>query len=453
MQVKSVNPLILFAAMYFAGCTSSYGGELPGNKKQSNPEIKKANDAIALGMSRTPFRWQQDRLPEIQIPMFSVEYATLDDILGAILNGQNIVYSIDEGHNVGSILGRQVSAKNVSGSLKRVVDLLSKNVGFFYSYTDGVLHVTPPAHYTIPFSRDRSEITDDGYAALDELIPKISGGNIRVVGRPDDVVYTKTKYAMIAANRARNIRDYLTGQGIPSSAITVTVDKTPNTRSNARIYPCDIYIGGENSVKRSPAETFMNRAFAADFSRLYTPQYSQSLVYSELRPPVMPQFRRADTLRTVRAKLIEMVRGEAENGEMDSAVANEVIGLLSDSRPQAVAQSVVAPDARTSTVEVIPTASPQPLFVAATATVNKKLWRLEPNLSLRENIDARAVGEGWHPTQWLASNLYQVTSAVTLEGDFLGVLHQISDATKLNFCVYARDKQIRVTDPNVSCKS
>lgn len=96
--------------------------------------------------------------------------------------------------------------------------------------------------------------------------------------------------------------------------------------------------------------------------------------------------------------------------------------------------------------------APAPFFIPTPALVRKETWILSKNLTLRDNMDAWAKIAGWNPSIWNASNYFQVTVNSTLEGGFPDILRQIADSTKLNICVYSRDKKIKVTDSNISCK-
>lgn len=97
--------------------------------------------------------------------------------------------------------------------------------------------------------------------------------------------------------------------------------------------------------------------------------------------------------------------------------------------------------------------APVPFIISTPALANKKTWALSKDLTLRDNMDNWAKIAGWNPSTWEASNYFQVTVNSTLEGNFPDILRQIADSTKLNICVYSRDKKIKVTDSNISCKN
>lgn len=117
---------------------------------------------------------------------------------------------------------------------------------------------TPPApvipdHYTVPFTKDHSPLTIASRAVLDTLLPQMRNESIRIIGRPDARIYTTGKMSAIARNRAINIRDYLTRQGVPSNRITIETDNSPNPQLNGNSYPCDIYITNTDSRASAPS--------------------------------------------------------------------------------------------------------------------------------------------------------------------------------------------------------
>ena len=90
---------------------------------------------------------QSEPLPDIHISRFSVSNATIYDILKTVLAGTGVSFSLGEEHAGASIVTRQVSASNISGSLPKIIEMFSQSVGYYYRYTDGVLHITPDRQF------------------------------------------------------------------------------------------------------------------------------------------------------------------------------------------------------------------------------------------------------------------------------------------------------------------
>lgn len=84
---------------------------------------------------------KNDPLPDIRIPPFSASRATIYDILNTTLEGSGIAFSVDGDHPGSSVLRSFSSSSNISGSLRSVLEMYSKSLGFFYTYHDGVLRI------------------------------------------------------------------------------------------------------------------------------------------------------------------------------------------------------------------------------------------------------------------------------------------------------------------------
>jgi len=82
----------------------------------------------------------------------------------------------------------------------------------------------------------------------------------------------------------------------------------------------------------------------------------------------------------------------------------------------------------------------------------RQTWHLDPAKTLRDNLSDWSRQSGWAMPQWKATNNYQVTSAADFEGDLTDALRQVSERAKLNICITHAQKNITITDSNVSCK-
>lgn len=315
-------------------------------------------------------------------------------------------------------------------------------------------------HFMIPFAKMRSPLTPIGRVSLDKIVAQLDGGLIQIVGRPDEIVYKQGKLGAIPQNRANNIRDYLVQKGVPPKSISISIDTAPNLLVDS-IYPSDVYL------THRQAEPFRVQSVMQQKQVVSTPPSIRSEPLVERHEPA------ASPENQAQASLIKWVLRLAQTKQLSSEAAARIINdLAGESAPTEAVQAQVTPQALPvaaqrpvqPVAEVKPVVEAQPevkkpvpppamLFVAATATIRKPLWVLDTGKTLKENLDAWAKQAGWTAPEWLASNFFQVTSASTLEGEFIDVLGQISDATKLNICITQREKRLKVIDSNISCKN
>lgn len=315
-------------------------------------------------------------------------------------------------------------------------------------------------HFMIPFAKMRSPLTSIGRVSLDKIVAQLDGGLIKIVGRPDEIVYKQGKLGAIPQNRANNIRDYLVQKGVPPQSISISIDTAPNLLVDS-IYPSDVYLT-HRQVEPFRGQPVMQQKQVASIP----PTIRSEPLVERHEPAALPE-------NQAQTSLIKWVLRLAQMKQLSSEAAARIINdLAGESAPtetmqaQAVPQALPVPAQRPAqpVAEVKPVVEAQPevkkqvpppamLFVAATATIRKPLWVLDTGKTLKENLDAWAKQAGWSAPEWLASNFFQVTSASTLEGEFIDVLGQISDATKLNICITQRDKRLKVIDSNISCKN
>jgi len=108
-------------------------------------------------------------------------------------------------------------------------------------------------HYTVPYEARRTLRTQMSNQALAELLPKVQGARIRIVGRPDD---DPTNAASLARKRAINLRNYLVRKGVPLLNIAVEADDSPNMRQSDGGFASDVYVERESdsaALNISPA--------------------------------------------------------------------------------------------------------------------------------------------------------------------------------------------------------
>lgn len=105
---------------------------------------KNSLDLVADGMFLSSPIVDSDPLPDdIMVSGLSFENASPYDVLRTVLSGTGISLTIRNEAASASVLRHSVSAVNVGGKLSRVLDKLSDSVGFYWSYKNGGIDVTP----------------------------------------------------------------------------------------------------------------------------------------------------------------------------------------------------------------------------------------------------------------------------------------------------------------------
>lgn len=314
-------------------------------------------------------------------------------------------------------------------------------------------------HYQVNFQKFTSGLGANGMAVINALLPQLRRGPIRIVARPDAVLNTTSeRLTFLARNRGINIRDYLIRQGIPASSIVMEVDNTPNPQTNGVTYPSDIYVGRsepEAIVQQAPCAAPISERYQREEVATTQPSRRQPALYQPPVPPTpiaQPVAPQPASTPSSSDQLIQYINGAVASGKMLPTVALQLLRALAESEspkgrpPQPAAQMAPA-------YAPPPTTAPPALLVASPALTRKPTWTLNKELTLRDNINAWSKSAGWNPTQWDASNYYEVGRTVTMDGEFPDVLRQIVAFTGLNICSKMREKVVRVTDPNVSCEN
>jgi hypothetical protein len=317
----------------------------------------------------------------------------------------------------------------------------------------------PQTHHTIAFTKGYSRLTLPARDALNALLPLMQGASIRIVGHSD-----AQRYARLASNRAKSIREYLVRQGIPDSSIVSDIDNTPNPHTNGSIYSSDLYITRLETRAPSPypaaLEFFAPSAPPPTYAQQIPQQQPQQRMVAPTPAPTQSPYvviAAPTPARAEQDQLIQYINHAVQSGQMEPAVAIKLIRqMMVSGQPtiqQAPAQQIQKPPQEQIAVQLQPQPQqPEPLFVATPALVRKETWKLDKALTLRENVDAWSKLAGWNPTAWEAANFYEVKRSSTLEGGFPDILRQIADNTGLNICAKKREKYVRVTDSTVSCK-
>jgi hypothetical protein len=160
MYKKSLA-ILIGAALVMSGCSTLSRGELPNKVSPNIAPIDKPSAVIGMSddfnidlrgtedenmFISMPLQ-QSDPIPDIKIQPFSVSNATVYDFMRTVLEGTGVSFSIDTEQPGANTMRRSVSATNVKGSLKTVLDTFSDSVGFYYYYAGDVLHITPDRQY------------------------------------------------------------------------------------------------------------------------------------------------------------------------------------------------------------------------------------------------------------------------------------------------------------------
>lgn len=289
----------------------------------------------------------------------------------------------------------------------------------------------------IPFCTDKTTTGPIATGILRNLVPQLMQAHeIIVQGRPDQI----TKNNNLAHSRSIFIKEFLIKNGIPSHKINIStlMDYKPSpyqTCSESTI----IYAANTPGYTPGYASAPARQPPRQNTSAYYPPVAETRATPIDAMP--MSTIRRIFTLGNIASlstadtlKLIENV------------YANKVAG--NPNNDEQIIISLIAPQITPDTTFGSPS-----LYVTNPSLVNKGSWVLDKNLTLKDNVDNWSRLAGWNPSVWNASNYYQITTTSTLDGDFPEILRQVAESTKLNICAKRREKYVRVTDPDVSCKN
>lgn len=349
--------------------------------------------------------------------------------------------------------------------------------------------------HPVPFARKSVSLGPLGRKAVEQIMAQATPGTtFKIIGRsdaqPSNVFSTDGGTTLPVANaRANALSQHLIRLGVSPGNIILAPDSSPNPQQNGSNYLSHIVLVNNASPalttnpSQHPALTpnltpvaVANTPPAPKAPASTSPAIAQPPVASPAVvsvPPSTPEEaqKKAPASIATREKMVAFINASVQNGTMDTAVALTLIsGLLTQEpeKPRATTPAPAGPGPATTQVRTpTPTTPPAPaqeasnpatqallpssLFATPTALARKPSWTLDKSMTLRDNLDAWSKKAGWLPTQWDASNYYEVTHNVPMEGDFPDVLRQIADGTGLNICPNKRLKFVRVTDSTVRC--
>lgn len=291
-------------------------------------------------------------------------------------------------------------------------------------------------HFRVGFSKGTSQVGPITRSFIDSLVPRmLNASRINIVGRVDGArPADNEKQVALALARAAALRTYLAKSGVSAQIIQIEADTTGSGSASSSVSLADIQITSRPDPRaalatqartqiRAPQEPAIPHAYR--YVGMEATAQRSAPGPAEMPPPP----RSASD-----ARLLRYINQAVQAGQMSPAVALQLLRGMADSNGAA--------DPASPAVQASPAAvAPPPL----------ERWVLDARWTLKENVDEWSRVSGWRPSIWEASNAYQVTSSVTLEGAFPDVLKRVADSTGLNVCAKPREKVVRVTDSNVPC--
>ncbi len=346
--------------------------------------------------------------------------------------------------------------------------------------------------YRIPFKKSGTDLGPAGNNALSEILPRLKNAQkIVVQGRPDHPVSSKPseKSLKIPEKRALALKRALVSNGISESKISVEQLGEPSYSDKPNIYNATIKVfdyaqNDDQFHTDSNAVVSLNSA-----SKLNGAGKQQAIpvgsVRKVLKTAVDNNLSAMDTGRLFESWIVVESPMLANKKPMNPNEAVIPVATVRRVLKVAIDGNLSAVDASRMfeswmAVELAPaTAARAPNGMLASSndsqrnyaqrnqysnygnaatgipTVNalpRQTWQLDPAKTLRDNITDWSRLSGWADPQWKASNSYQVTSAMSFDGDLTDALRQVSEQAKLNICITHAQKNIKITDSNVSCK-
>ncbi len=302
--------------------------------------------------------------------------------------------------------------------------------------------------YRISFKRFHGLLDDDANMALDAALPRLrEADRIVIQGRPDHATIGKPD---LPSRRANSIRKYLLKNGIAEQNIVTELlpepDEVPpgDDPANRRFYAgvvAGFIVPVQPVAAPETVEDFgipvvalrrvINISQQSEFSGADISQLFESW-YAIESPNMRVLQERAPDAAAMPLTAFRRMLNVVDKGQLSAAELSRLFeSWVAIERP---AQSQL-PVTRTNAMDA----------------VHKTQWKLDPSRTLRDNIDVWALEAGWNPTEWKASNYFQIASPVTLSGEFAEVLHFVAGRAGLSLCLSSADKTILVSDQALGC--
>ena len=126
-------------------------GELPEPTLQMARSGGGGEEDVALLADANVLRLESleksEPLPTFEVPEVSLASASIQDALQMVVGNRRVQYSITRALDGSQTQFGAVSAFNLSGPFDRVIDSLSRSIGFFYAWRNGMLHVSPDRQF------------------------------------------------------------------------------------------------------------------------------------------------------------------------------------------------------------------------------------------------------------------------------------------------------------------
>lgn len=278
--------------------------------------------------------------------------------------------------------------------------------------------------YEVPFFARRSQLSAATRDALQGHISEFrEAAGILISGYGDN---GKTS---VATARASSIRTWLIRNGISRNNITIV-------SFNDEALPTD-----DPKVFNSTITTTTWRKTSTARRLVGIPQTDGQ---NRLPPQLVEPIARPEPVRTA------YVQPAFNDSSFKVSLANKVIGLVRSGAIKADDAAILLADLL-STAEatqqrlsppVLPTQAAQFVPVAETP----RAWQLVANKTLKDTLIEWAQMAGWQIT-WDSQNPYLVAYASTMNGTFIDVIGQVSNAVpQLEFQVWKGKRVIRITE-------
>lgn len=341
------------------------------------------------------------------------------------------------------------------------------------SMTDPAAHAPSLApqlvsdRYEIPFEQRRTLRTQMSNDALAELLPKLAGATIRVVGRPDD---DATNAIPLSRKRAINLKNYLVRHGANAESISWETDTSSNTRRPDGGFPSDVYISYGPEKDDSNKQVTLNNSGPAT-PKVPAPQPSD--LSTQAARNYSTDFGGDSGGGQGSKSLNDPAPSQRiEANASGASVGRDATGAGSGRQTQAVLQEAAAQPPVPNT-EVFPTqsASVQPrvqpttpvLLTAATATPAANVREIQTpsgvkkdqpmeiitGVAIDEQLRKFASRSGWELI-WVAPD-FLVDRAITLPSDFEAGLTSFlrsanASGTRLRATLYRGNKTVRIEE-------
>ena len=270
--------------------------------------------------------------------------------------------------------------------------------------------------FSIPFYVGHDRLGQQGKQSVHFLLPTLSAAPlITIQGRPDPV---NPGNIDLAHRRALSIKRYLRDKGL-SNPITIEVATDVQSADPPNVYNATIVLAPPTPPAPPP-----RTAYYPPVDPATSHQVSAEAVRRALKIAADANLSSTDTATLVAS----LLPGTATTGDTPVPYAPLRTPVGDGALPVALSRLALSPN------------------------TSRRQWWLDASKTLRDNLEEWARTAGWNPIRWEASNFYEVTSTVPVEGDFPGVLRQVADSTGLNICARKSDRTIKVTEGNVNCR-